>query len=239
MFPPNETDIRQIHNAVFGSFDGGYTGPVLDAYLEHYNDVVRPYAQTSNDAVISVGNSVLQTHSDLLQCVKVLQKSTASTFDDFIADCRVLQRVSERKEKEYIVNTLINVLFMVDCGLRDYYSNKFQKSNLGFAKWEGAIRFYEFLKEILQDQGIGPSDILSQPTQGVDAVKNKKALKAWKLISRYDIEIKPTNNLLEHLSYNPSIRCLKVFHQVSFLKAQLQRTRDETLTLGFEQSLQK
>jgi hypothetical protein len=243
MLPLSETDLQQLRDRVFGSSFGGYTGPAIDAYIKHYNDVVRPYAGNPANAVISVGTPALRTHSDLLDCATVLQQSAGSTFDHFIANCRPLRQMTESREKEHTVNTLINVLFMVDCGLRNYHSRKFQMTNLSSAKWEGVVRFHEFVEETFLSQGIGSTNVQARvtflPMQGSDATRNQKALKAWKLIARYGLQIKPTNNLLEHLAYNPTTRCLKVFHQVSFLRAQLQRTNGEALALGFRESLEK
>lgn len=67
----------------------------------------------------------------------------------------------------------------------------------------------------------------------------KTSLKAWKLTKRYGIKIKGTNNLLEHLVLDPKSMTLKVFHQVSFLRAHLKKSKQEPLNLYFEESLKR
>jgi hypothetical protein len=71
--------------------------------------------------------------------------------------------------------------------------------------------------------------------QGV--LDEKKLLKAWKLVRRCGIKLRPTDNLLEHLQYDPKEKILKVFHHVAFLRAALRRTKGQQLGLDLEQSI--
>ncbi|KAK7423825.1 hypothetical protein QQZ08_008868 [Neonectria magnoliae] len=135
----------------------------------------------------------------------------------------------------------VDVAFMIHCGLRDYHSDGFKCDgfkcdDLGIVKWQKNASFVDFIKQAFAPQ---LTPIAEQRQKDMKVMKHKKALKAWKLERRYGIEIKTTNNLLEHLAYDPPTMTLKVFHQMSFLRAQLQRTKGESLDLGFEDSLKK
>lgn len=234
MLPPNETERKQIIQAVFGNdIENRGTKLAFDAYLKQYDTLVRPGSPTA--VVINVGSPALKSHADVLRCVRALREKPQSTFDEFTANTSTLQGASSR-EKEHVANLAINVLFMMDCGSRNFYSEEFKVNNLSSAKWVGDTRFDDFMKHAFDSLIVDSS---SQPQQIAEAVKHKKALKAWKLSRRCNIEIKATSNLLEHLSFDPGTRSLKVFHHVSFLRAQLEHTKDEPLTLGFEDSLKR
>lgn len=64
-------------------------------------------------------------------------------------------------------------------------------------------------------------------------------LRAWKLKHRYGIQIVPTNDLIQHLMYNPRHRTLSVFHQVEYLKAHVQHSAERSLSETVEMSLKK
>ncbi|UNI16373.1 hypothetical protein JDV02_002809 [Purpureocillium takamizusanense] len=82
-------------------------------------------------------------------------------------------------------------------------------------------------------------DPVQRQRDSLNIWRHKKFLKAWKLRKRYKIKLRHTNNLLEHLSYDPLTRVLRVYHQVSFLRTQLEKTRNEPLELSFEDSLKR
>ncbi|KAI1392526.1 uncharacterized protein F4822DRAFT_131716 [Hypoxylon trugodes] len=98
---------------------------------------------------------------------------------------------------------MVNVAFMVNCDERDYYPESFPTEDLR-AKWESTQTFADFLRNVFQQQ------TGSKITLYAD---ENKSLKAWKLSKRYGIKIRDTNNLLEHLLYNPRERSLLFFHQ--------------------------
>jgi hypothetical protein len=52
-------------------------------------------------------------------------------------------------------------------------------------------------------------------------VKEKNALKGWKLKKRAHVKFRPTDNLAEHLLYDPQDNVVRVFHQTALLKAHL------------------
>jgi hypothetical protein len=239
MLLPNEIERRQLLEAAFGD-DLSHRRPetAFNAYLAHYNALVVPYSKSSSaDAVINIGTPALRSHSDVIECVKHLQNSAQLTFAEFVARSTVLRSIDMHTERERVADMTINVLLLMDCGLEDYHSDEFKQSNLGNLRWKGGIRLHEFIEQTFVAHGIG--SLKSPRFHNSEAVRHKKSLKAWKLIKRYDIEIQPTNNILEHLLYSPSTRSVKVFHHVAFLRAQLERTKDLPWELGFKESLEK
>ena len=67
----------------------------------------------------------------------------------------------------------------------------------------------------------------------------KHTLRAWKLNRRLGIQIRPTNDLAEHLVYSPTTKTLAVFHQVEWLKCQVRRTLERSLEESIEMSFAK
>ncbi|KAH6962308.1 hypothetical protein BKA56DRAFT_597532 [Ilyonectria sp. MPI-CAGE-AT-0026] len=233
MLPPNETERQQIAETIFGGgFASHASGPELKAYFRHYVSVVCPAA--TEEVVIDVDN-LTKCHADILRCVEILHKHPELALDEFITKA-VHSEEPIIKEKEHIARVTVDIAFMINCGLRDYHSDGFKCNDLGIVKWQGDSSFVEFVKQAFTSQLF---DTEEQQRKNLEAVKHKKALKAWKLSRRSGIEIKATNNLLEHLAYDSKTRILKIFHQMSFLRAHLERTRDEPLDMSFEDSLKR
>ncbi|KAK7409099.1 hypothetical protein QQX98_008707 [Neonectria punicea] len=233
MLPPTDTERQQIAEAVFGEgFNSRANGPELKAYFRHYASVICPAA---SDVVVDVDTSSLKHHSDVLQWVKILHGNSKLSRNEFIAKA-VSSKESIPKENEHIARMTVDVAFMINCGLRDYHSDGFKCDDLGIVKWQENASFVDFIKQAFAPQ---LTPIAEQRQKDIEVIKHKKALKAWKLRRRYGIEIKATNNLLEHLAYDPRTMTLKVFHQMSFLRAHLQQTKDESLDLSFEDSLKR
>ncbi|XMA13370.1 hypothetical protein WAI453_006161 [Rhynchosporium graminicola] len=65
----------------------------------------------------------------------------------------------------------------------------------------------------------------------------KKELKAWKLKKRHNLRFRPTDNIMEHLLYDPQSRTVKVFHHTSYLKAHLARSAQQPIDMDAHSSL--
>lgn len=234
MLPPNDTEWEEIIRIVFGhDVENHATQLAFGAYLRHYNVLVCPNLPAS--LAINVGSPALQNHQDVLRCLKAFREKPQSTLNEFVEKAFILKDAGVQ-EKEYVANLIINIIYMVNCGLRNYHSDEFKVNYLGSDTWDGATRFDHFVKRAFESQCSSAS---SRSQQSDVAVKHKKALKAWKLSRRCKINIKATSNLLEHLQFDPGTRSLKVFHHVSFLRAQMKRTKDEPFNLGLNESLER
>jgi hypothetical protein len=67
--------------------------------------------------------------------------------------------------------------------------------------------------------------------------KHKKHLKAWKLKKRCNLEFIPTDNITEHLLYDPKTKIVQVFHHMAYLKAHLRRSKDQPIDQPASESL--
>lgn len=227
---PNNSERKEIARAIFGDANR-WNDIATKAYFDHYYSILCP--ETPGDAVINIEIPSLRGHADVTKCVDVLRESPFLSFDEFVINATGSEHVTS-KEKEYIADLTVDIKFMFKCYLRDYHSVGLKGHELSWVKWEKNVRFTDFTKEAFTRQLVNTAE---QQCKNADTIRNKKHLKAWKLKKRYGISIRPTNNLLEHLSYDPSTRILKVFHQHFFLRTQLELTKDSPLDLNFEDSL--
>ncbi|KAK4163870.1 hypothetical protein QBC43DRAFT_318851 [Cladorrhinum sp. PSN259] len=233
MLPPNDTEKQQIVQTIFSDTLARSAGSSkFAAYFQHYSAVVCP--ASSGDAVIEFDTSLLQIHQDILRWTQVLVNDPKISFNGFI-DKITSGNPAEisLKEKEHIARITVNVLFAIDCMLADYYSSALalHRSSSCQTKWQGDTPFASFI----QDTFTPPTTQPGHETRG--KLFNKKSLKAWKLVKRYGIKIRGTNNLLEHLELDTKTMTLKVFHQVSFLRAHLTKAKELPLDLSFEESI--
>ncbi|KAF4340255.1 hypothetical protein FBEOM_5830 [Fusarium beomiforme] len=238
MQQPTAVERAQIIQTVFDENQAAHANtPKFDAYFRLYCSVVCP--SSIGNAVLELNTPVLRNHSDVLKCLRILVHNPNISFNDFIST--VTESGSTEvtlTEKKYIVRVTTHVLLGINCTIQDYGSNANAGSEFQQANWRNDTTFHAFIETVL---GLAGSAVETpEPEQkSRDIVLHKKALKAWKLHQRYGIEIKATDNLLEHLLLDTRTMTLKVFHQVSFLRAHLEKTRHEPLNLGLEECLKR
>ncbi|RDW72594.1 uncharacterized protein DSM5745_07766 [Aspergillus mulundensis] len=117
-------------------------------------------------------------------------------------------------------------MFMLDCSLKDKYSKNFEVGNYSPARWEANEPFVSYVER----------SIPIRPGQ-FDANRHKKVLRAWKLKKRYQLQFRPTDNIMEHLLYDPLTRTVHVFHHTGYLKAHLRRSKDQPIDQQASESL--
>ncbi|KAL2679269.1 hypothetical protein Neosp_010036 [[Neocosmospora] mangrovei] len=205
------------------------TSPVFGAFFKHYNAVLSP--STFGGAVTEIESPVLKSHKDVLSCVQVLRSNPTLTFDKFI-DLAFSGRDARPAEKEYAARAVISAVFMVNCASKNYYSEGFQSSTTMRVKWEPNQGFADFLEKAFT---ASPMTALDQDSKR--DIPYRSSLKAWKLVKRNKIKIRPTNNLIDHLLYDPKDRVLHVFHQTMFLQSQIKRCKNVDFDMDFEESL--
>ncbi|KAH7256182.1 hypothetical protein BKA59DRAFT_412526 [Fusarium tricinctum] len=233
---PNTTEREQIIEAVFSGGQAGYANDRrFEAYFKHYCSVVCP--DSAGNAVLQLNTPALKSHSDVLKCIRELTQNPRISFNDFIRKTvsSNLPQVT-LTEKTYIARVATEVLIGINCTVTDFYSDTYLSNQSQHKEWQGDTPFLSFLESAFKTETGHVSDTTRGQTFA-EMVLHKKSLKAWKLHQRYGIEIKGTNNILEHLLLDG--RTLKVFHQVSFLREHLKKTKHESLDLGFEESLKR
>ncbi|KAH8881806.1 hypothetical protein GQ53DRAFT_466617 [Thozetella sp. PMI_491] len=237
MLKPTEAERQDIIRAVFGDDLVLYANSSrFKAYFDHYCAIVCP--ASSGDAVIELDTPALGSHADILKCVGIITQDPHVSFNGFARKALGAKSTeASMKEKEHVARLAADVAFAVNCMLRSYYSENFINGMPRHIKWEEDVSFLGFIESAFRSgqQAKTPE----QQRRCTEAMIAKKSLKAWKLSKRYGIKIKGTENLLEHLVLDPRTKTLKVFHQVSFLRAHLTKSKQEPLNLSFEESLKR
>ncbi|KAL4722206.1 hypothetical protein ACLX1H_010984 [Fusarium chlamydosporum] len=202
------------------------TNPIFRAFFKHYNAVLSPSAL--GDAIADIESPILKSHQDVLSCIQILKRDPMVTLNEFLKAAFVGYE-TRRAENEYATRAVVRATFMVSCASKDYYSEGFQSITARRVKWEPDQGFANFL-----EKAFTPEPILN-PAQ--DTKRYRSSLKAWKLVRRNKIKIQPTNNLIDHLLYDPKSRVLSVFHQTMFLQSHIKWSKDVALDLNFGESL--
>ncbi|KAH6987171.1 hypothetical protein EDB80DRAFT_782540 [Ilyonectria destructans] len=238
MLRPTETERQDIVRAVFGeSLTDHANSSRFKAYFNHYCSVVCP--ASSGNAVVEIDSPALGSHADVLNCVEIIVQDPKISFNEFVTQA-VASKSAEAslREKEHVARVAAEVAFAVNCTLRDYYSDNFVDDGSRHIKWEGDDSFLSFIENAFK---LGSQQIQApeQQRRREETMTRKTSLKAWKLTKRYGIKIRGTDNLVEHLALDLKTMTLKVFHQVSFLRAHLAKSKQEPLDLNFEESLRR
>lgn len=189
--------------------------------------------------MIELDTPALRSHADVLSCVEIIVQDPEISFNKFVAKA-VDPKSTEAslREKEHIARVAAEVPFAINCTLRDYYSDNFIDGGSHHVRWEKDVSFLYFMENAFK---LGSQQIQTheQQRRRAETMARKTSLKAWKLTKRYGIKIRGTDNLLEHLVLDLKTMTLKVFHQVSFLRAHLAKSKQEPLDLNFEESLRR
>ncbi|RSL69564.1 hypothetical protein CEP53_002196 [Fusarium sp. AF-6] len=225
----NETEARKLAADLLGAPSYTPSGsPVFVAFFRHYNAVLSP--STFDHAVTEIESPVLKSHEDVLSCVEILRSNPKLTFDGFL-DAAFARQDAKPSEKEYAARLVVSAVFMLNCASKDYYSEGFQSGAMR-VKWELNQGFADFL-----EKSFILNPLLTRTEDEERTVPYRGSLKAWKLVKRNNIRIRPTNNLIDHLLYDPKDRVLNVFHQTMFLQSQIKRCKNADFDLNFEESL--
>ncbi|KAK4084683.1 hypothetical protein Purlil1_10268 [Purpureocillium lilacinum] len=233
---PNDCERQEIVAVIFGEESrADASNPKFDSYFRYYHSVVCPAAV--GDAAIAVETPVLRSHACLIRCVGLLIKNPALTFDDFIKQAVGAEQVA-RGEETHIARVTVEAAFGINCVSRGYYPDGYKGAGAGRVRWEANTPFAKFMEDAFTC-ATRLADPSEQRLKSSTIWRHKRSLKAWKLKKRHKLKLRPTNNLLEHLSYDPSTRVLRIYHHVSFLRNQLQKTRNEPLDLSFQDSLRR
>lgn len=238
MLAPVETERQEIVRAIFGEDQIKYADSSrFRAYFKHYCSAVCP--ASSGDAVIQVETPALNSHADVLDCVQIIVRNPRIRYNDFLTEAVLSKDANaSQREKEYVARVAVDVAFALDCTRDDYHLQN--PTNIGGHrfKWEENVSFLSFVESAFHS-GAQLVQTPERQLRTAEMIKHKSSLKAWKLSKRYGIKIRGTNNLLEHLVLDVKTMTLKVFYQVSFLRAHLAKSKDDLLDLNFEESIRR
>lgn len=238
MLQPTENERRDIVRAVFGDgLANDANTSRFKAFFDHYCSIVCP--ASLGNVVIELETPALGSHADILSCIEIIVQNPKISFNGFATTILGSKSTeSSLREKEHLAKVTVQVAFGINCTLRDYYADGFMNGRSHHAKWEGDVSFLHFMESAfnLESHGIQAPE---QQLRYREMITRKTSLKAWKLTKRYGIKIKGTENLLEHLVLDLETRTLKVFHQLSFLRAHLTKSKGHPMDMNFEDSLRR
>lgn len=198
------------------------------ALRRFYREVTNFNPSTYGEIAVPINRSGLSSHTDVLSAVSRLKFQCNQRLEEFqkeaFPDCLPVNR--ERAAK-----TTVQLAFMIDPSSRDGFpmAYRFENEDAFPVKWLPNETFIQFFNTAF-------------PTEPLDfwhSSIRKRSLKAWKLKRRLGIQLRPTNDLAEHLVYNPRMKTLTVFHQVEYLKAQVRHTAHRSLEESIETSFAK
>lgn len=224
MHPPTETEREAIVKDLLCSEVARIA--TFSSYFRFYSSATCP--SSSEATSIQVDNPAFNTHADILGCVKSLRMNPKLTRGEFVNASLLKEDVSAR-DKDDATRTIVRVGFMLDCSLKDKYSEGFEVGGYIPAKWESNEPFDAFVERAVVRN--------SKNDRTSEFKQYKKDLKAWKLKKRQKMKFRPTDNIMEHLLYDPETRIVKVFHHTSYLKAHLARSVDQPVDLDAHSSL--
>ena len=192
------------------------------AFIRLYEDVTAP------DFIVQVEPTHLISHEQIRKASDILKRNPIWTRQEFVRHA-FPSFISPIAKKEDPATIIVQLVYMLDCNSKDRHSINRGIGNWHPTRWEDHQSFQEFVKETLpvsKKQVIPPQEDL-------------RMLVAWKLKRRYGLQLISTNNLAEHLLYDPANGgSLRIFHHVSWLAAQLKQREHTVNTTDSKQSFE-
>lgn len=219
----NTTDRERILREVCHSDSHNGRNTHFNAFMHFYTSISR---RQGNAFSVSIGKPVFKTHSDIIDAVLGLKQNATLSKSSFQNQAF---GEAEELDKEYAARIIVKIAFMIDCASRDDFSDSYQVHNSFPVKWVATQNFIEFLNNTFPTTESRP----------FHARSSNRPIKAWKLNRRYRIRFVPTNDLVQHLLYDPQASTVKVFHQAAFIKAHLRHTGNLPLSTDFSYSVQR
>ncbi|KAL2802181.1 hypothetical protein BJX63DRAFT_438120 [Aspergillus granulosus] len=226
MIPPNDEEKENItRGLLLEDSKGAYKA--FPAYFKLYESIFCPAEE--HDTIIQIHNPAFDCHDDIIKCARRLRANPMLTREELARILSLNQAVSER-DCQNAIQSVIRVAFMLDCSLKDKYLPNYKVGGYSPARWEAGEPFIAYIKRAISRSSL-PQE------SGFEVYKHKNDLKAWKLKKRCHLQFLPTDNIIEHLLYNPKTRIVRVFHHTAYLKAHLRRLKDKPISLDASASL--
>ena len=189
----------------------------LSSYFELYDSLTRPRAQHT---VIQLHEPFLKTHYEIQRVVKEIKANPQCTREELENRIRSLAkpRTLPACEIEYAINTVIHLMLMIDCTTVDRHSDGYEINGYKPTKWKSQEKLSDFVF-----QAFAVDDTYHR-SKIVEAQRNCNVMKGWKLKKRAHVTFQPTDDLREHLLYDPQGNIVRLFRHTAFLKAHLRKS---------------
>jgi hypothetical protein len=198
------------------------------AFFEVYEAVACP-----EHTIIQIEPHEFATHDEILELIQHLRTSTRLTRREF--KDRVFRESPTgdftETDHEHSINVAIQLLLMVDCADKARHWEGYEVNGYKPVTWRDSERLTDFMERIF------PTNPAHREASRA-ALQEKNMLKGWKLQKRSRVKFVPTNNLVQHLLYDPQDNSVRVFHHTAFLKAKLRLSADLPLDADMADCLQ-
>ncbi|KAK3687868.1 hypothetical protein B0T22DRAFT_527513 [Podospora appendiculata] len=155
-------------------------------------------------------------HEDVTAAVRVLKANNRITSTAMRVALRdQTHRNFTPQEFDFIVNLAVQSMTMIDANVGDSHGSDFRIGKYRHATWLPEECFVDFVSRCF------PQVLAERRGRVAFVLDKRKSLKAWKLKKRGEITLKGTDNLAEHLLYDPSNRVISLFHHAEYLRAHL------------------
>ena len=201
-----------------------------DCYFKYYNTLL---SKKPEDHVLNIATPAYSTHRFVVLFFGTLIRHTWQTKEEF--SDRFAADVGT-EARDYAVRALLQVSLMIDCASK-IYPEDYQMGDFVPQTWKEEQPFARFVESCFPSRSFQDPEVRKASRS---ALKQRGRLKAWKLgRKQFNVRLRPTDNLAEHLVFDSERRILHVFRQVGFLKAHLYRSRDEDVDISLGNSLAK
>ncbi|KAI4625217.1 uncharacterized protein J4E87_005063 [Alternaria ethzedia] len=182
--------------------------------------------------VVNVARPAYSSHAEVVRFFDYLIGNTSQTKADF--SCLYATDVAINV-REHGIRALLQASLMIDCALKQHLPEGRKVGDFVPRTWGQKQSFANFVERCF------PSPAQSQQVrqESESPLAQRGRLKAWKLKEWHKLRLRPTDNLAEHLVFDPDGSVVHVFRQVGWLKAHLRRSRNEDIDTGFAESLEK
>jgi hypothetical protein len=200
----------------------------FSTYFKVYDSLTTPQYTT-----VQIQPAALNSHEDIRRLALELRANPQTTREEF-KDRVFPQNFADTEaavDRERAINVAVQLMLMIDCSDKDRHCENYEVGGFRPVRWEGTERFTDFVKKTF------PNGVHDQENVRT-AMKEKNALKCWKLKKRAHIKFLPTDNLAEHMLYDPQDGVVRIFRQTAFLKAHLRLSAHLPIHYGITESLQ-
>ncbi|KAM5345063.1 hypothetical protein ACJ41O_010925 [Fusarium nematophilum] len=155
-------------------------------------------------------------HDDILTAARMLKSNNSLTLDDARQRLQSQLHVKRsRREIGFAISVAVQAMLMIDSDIEDYRGPDFRIGNHQHASWRAGETFSDFVARSF------PKIPREHQHRVALALDDKKLMKAWKLKERLGISFKGTDNLADHLLFDPGNNILYLFHHAAYLRAHL------------------
>jgi hypothetical protein len=213
---PNATtrsDRDRIALQIFGKTDD------FSAFFCLYDNLVMKQAAQAVQAD-HLNPESLRYHDGILRIIQLLRENVHDTRDGVLVRIKNNQSFVN-SSFDHALNIAVQTMVMIDSAAQNWHPSNYKLGGYRPTSWDPTESFVNFVQRTFK------MDMTMDESACRTALEDRHILKAWKLKKRLGINIRPTENLAEHLLFDARNNILYLFHHVAFLKAHLERWKTD------------